>query len=292
MRLSEWVLIVYFAYATVIAHVFPVKHSVVRVTLLLNVTIIAAYFLLAYADRLRRRRFLSVVRDWIPMTFVLLAYREMGWFAPAQHSYALERTWVGWDRFFLYTLGVKPLIELLGPVVPSILEISYVLVYAIPYFSVVVLYVYGNRERVDRFLFPFVLAVLAAYALFPYFPSEPPRTAFPGADFPPWLSVFRRLNWSLLGGYGIHTSVFPSAHVSGAFSAAFAMRLVLPEKKWVWRLLLILAILIGTSVVYGRYHYVADVVAGLVLSIAALAFARATGARAAANQRSRAAITL
>jgi membrane-associated phospholipid phosphatase len=270
LRETERVLIGYFAYTAALAQFLPVKESVARVTLLLNVTIIAAYFLLAYADGLRRRRFLSVLRDWFPTPLLLLGYREMGWFAPAEHFYTLEQTWVVWDRFFLYTLGVKPLLELLGSVIPSLLEVSYTLVYAIPYFSIAMLYGCGHRERVDRFLLPFAFGVLAACALFPYFPSEPPRTVFPGADFPPWLTVFRRFNWWFLGSYGIHTSVFPSAHVSGAFSAAFAMKFALPEKKWVWRLLLVLAILIGTSVVYGRYHYLADVGAGLAISFLAL----------------------
>src|SRR5262249_33477923 len=35
-----------------------------------------------------------------------------------------------------------------------------------------------------------------------------PRTVFPGEDAPSTQTVFRRFNWFLLGGYGIHTSVF------------------------------------------------------------------------------------
>jgi membrane-associated phospholipid phosphatase len=48
------------------------------------------------------------------------------------------------------------------------------------------------------------------------------------------------------------------------------MRVVLPEKRWVGRFLLVLATLIATATVYGRYHYLADVAAGLALSLAAL----------------------
>jgi membrane-associated phospholipid phosphatase len=268
------VLVAYYVYAAALAQFLPVKTEVARVTLALNITILAGYVLLVYADSLRRRRFLGTVRDWFPTPLLLLGYREMGWFAPSQHSFDLERTWVAWDKFFLNTLGVKGLIESLGPLLPSVLEISYPLVYTIPYFSLGILYAYGHSDRADRFMFPFACAVLAAYALFPYFPSEPPRTVFPGQDFPAWTSVFRRFNWGMLGAYGIHTSVFPSAHVSGAFSAAFAMRLVLPEQRWIGRFLLVLATLIATATVYGRYHYLADVAAGLALSLAALGLMR------------------
>jgi membrane-associated phospholipid phosphatase len=268
-RRSEWVLVVYFIYTAVLAQLLPLRQPVPVLTFTLNLTIIAGYALLAYADSLRRRRFLSIVRDWLPLPLVLMAYREMGWFAPSRHTYELERAWVAWDKFLLSDLGARAAIESLGPVLPSVLEIAYSLVYVIPHFALAMLYVCHCRERADRFLFPFVFAVVVCYALFPYFPSEPPRTAFPGEDFPIWNTVFRRFNWWLLGGYGIHTGVFPSAHVSGAFSAAFAMNYILPERKWVGRVLLVLAVLIATSTVYGRYHYFVDVLAGLGVAVAA-----------------------
>jgi membrane-associated phospholipid phosphatase len=78
----------------------------------------------------------------------------------------------------------------------------------------------------------------------------------------------------MLGGYGIHTSVFPSAHVAGAFSAAFGMRRALPEHLWVWRFLLVMAVLIATATVYGRYHYLADAGAGLAMACVAGLVAR------------------
>jgi len=117
--------------------------------------------------------------------------------------------------------------------------------------------------------------VLLCYAQFPFWPSEPPRTVFPGQDFPSYDTIFRRFNWWMLGGYGIHTSVFPSAHVAGAFSAAFGMWFALPEHRWVARALFVMAALIATATVYGRYHYLADAAAGLLMAILALAFTRA-----------------
>lgn len=271
MRRSEWLLAGYFIYTGALAGILPLRPRVAAVTIALNLTILAGYALLVHADSLRRREFLSMVRDWFPFPLLLLAYREMGWFAPPHHDYRLERIWVEWDRMLLRDWGLYRAIESLGPILPSGLEISYTLVYTLAPFSVAMLYAYRRRERVDRFLFVFALGTLLAYAQFPYWPSEPPRTVFPGEDFPSALTVFRRFNWWMLGGYGIHTSVFPSAHVSGAFSAAFGMMRVLPENPWVGRFLLVMAILIATATVYGRYHYAVDALAGFAMSLAALA---------------------
>jgi len=136
-------------------------------------------------------------------------------------------------------------------------------------FAMAMLYVYRKRERIDRFLMVFLIGILTAYALFPCFPSEPPRRAFPGELFPSFDTLFRRANSALLGGYGIHTSVFPSAHVAGAFAGAFAMLRLLPERRWVGWALLVLAVLIATATVYGRYHYAVDAVAGFAISVGA-----------------------
>ncbi len=276
LRRSEWVLMVYLVYTGVLSLVLPVRAPIPAITVALNTIVIAGFLLLAYAYSFRKPEFLGIMRDWYPVPLMLLCYREMGWFAPAEHTYALEQSWELWDKTLLNNLGLRAAIESLGPVVPSILEVAYLLVYTIPSIGLAMLYVYHRRDRADRFVYQFLLGILIAYTLFPCFPSEPPRTVFPGEDLPSYLTVFRRMNLWLLGGYGIHTSVFPSAHVSGAFSGAFGMIRLLPEHPWVGRFLLVLAILIATATVYGRYHYGADALAGFVVSLAALGIASLT----------------
>jgi len=277
VRRSELVLFIYFVYAAALAMLLPVSGEVRVVSLVLNLTILAGYALLIYAHDLRGRKLLDVTRDWLPLVLLLLAYREMGWLAPRTHAYSLERGWIAVDRLVLRTWHLHDAIEWLGPVVPSILEIAYSLVYVTAPFGLAMLYVYGARKRSERYLLILVLGVLLSYAQFPYWPSEPPRTVFPGEDAPSMQTIFRRFNWFLLGGYGIHTSVFPSAHVSGAFAAAFGVRQALPEKPWVWRSLLAMAVLIATATVYGRYHYVVDAVAGFAVSVVALALGLLAG---------------
>lgn len=283
LRRSESLLVAYFCYTAVLAWLLPAPRPVPAVTAGINCVVIAGIGILAGAEALRGSRFFAVLRDWYPTPLMLLAYREMGWFAPGRHSYTLEQAWVRWDRVLLNDWGLKWAIESSGQVVPSLLEISYSLVYTVPVFSLAMLYAYGRRDRAEAFLTTFLLGTLAAYALFPYFPSEPPRTVFPGQDFPAWETPFRRFNWKLLGGYGIHTSVFPSAHVSGAFSGALAMIRLLPEHRWVGRFLLALAVSIATATVYGRYHYAADAVAGLCAAAGAELASRTLGRRSSAK---------
>ncbi len=266
IRWPERVILVFLIYAAAVAIVLPVAPPVRNPILLLNLVIILTYGALIRFDFTNQRLVTSVIRDWLPLALIILAYREMGWVALPHGSHTLEAHWVIWDRLILHG-GAKAAIEAFGPVVPSALEIAYALVYALAPFSLAVLYLYGRRDRVETFLSIFTLSVLLCYAQFPFWPSEPPRVLFLGQDFPAYESIFRRFNLWMLGNYGIHTSVFPSAHVAGAFSVAFGMRQALPEHKWVSRFLLVMALFIAAATVYGRYHYAADALAGFSLAV-------------------------
>jgi membrane-associated phospholipid phosphatase len=281
---SEWPLLAYFVYTTLLAYALDLPPSIPAITVLLNLLVLGGYVFLIWADSFRRGRLLTTIRNWFPLLLLLLAYRQMGWFAPEYHDFHLERSWIVWDRWLLRDLGLKGAIETFGPLLPSVLEISYSLVYALAPFSMAMLYAYRRSKYADRFLLVMLPGVLLAYAQFPFWPSEPPRVVFPGEDFPSYNTIFREFNWRLLGGYGIHTSVFPSAHVSGAFAAAFGMMRSLPDKPWVWRLLLGMAVLIATATVYGRYHYAVDAVAGFFVA-AVVAAAVAAHDRRRASQK-------
>src|SRR5271155_579584 len=270
IRWPERVIVAFLIYATAAAVTLSAAAPVRNLIVLLNLTIVLTYGVLICLDSTRQSLVTGVIRDWLPLALMLIAYREMGWLALPHHGHALEAHWVIWDRLALRG-GAKAAIEAFGPVVPSVLEIAYTLVYALAPFSIAVLYLYGRRERVDTFLFIFVLTVLLCYAQFPFWPSEPPRVVFFGEDLPAYDTVFRRFNLWMLGNYGIHTSVFPSAHVAGAFFVAFGMRQALPERKRGSRFLYVMASLIAIATVYGRYHYLPDALAGLLVALIAYA---------------------
>lgn len=212
-------------------------------------------------------------RDWVPLLLLLNAYREMDWFSVIYKGRHLEQHWQSWDQHYLYDAGFQRAIESAGALLPSILEFSYLLVYGIGAFSLAAFYFGHQRRRIDQFLTVYLAGTLLAYALFPYYPSDPPRVVFPGVDLPHYLTAIRRLNLWLVGGYGIHSSVFPSAHVSSAFSAAWGLLRFLPEYRWAGWTMLAYATIVSVATVYGRYHYGADAIAGVAIGLVALSIA-------------------
>lgn len=258
LRSSEWLVIVYFLYVAILAgFYFPPLKAFVFAAI-----IAAAVVLLARSK--------PVLRDIVPMVFALAAYREMDWFTPAVRDHHLERVWIVWDRYLLDSLHLRAMIESAGLVFPSLLELCYLLVYAVAPAGVAVLFLNHRRASINRFWLAYFAGTFGAYALLPFFLSEPPRVVFPAADLPQVTTVFRSVNLWILGGYAIHASVFPSAHVSSAFSAAFGLNDALPDRPWFARGMAIYAVLVAIATVYGRYHYAVDAVAGAAVSLLAI----------------------
>ena len=263
LRSSEWLIGGYFAYVAVVGLFFGLSWKPwALLAVILAIILILSRFVLTWT---------TLVRDVAPCVYALAAYREMNWFTPAVHDHHLEKVWIVWDRSLLNDFHLRGAIESMGALFPFYFELCYVLVYTVAVTSVALLFIYHRRDQINRFWLAYLTGTLGAYGLFPYFPSEPPRTVFPGADLPHIETMVRRLNLWIVGGYGIHSSVFPSAHVSLVFSAAWGLMATIPERPWIGRIMAIYAFSVFIATIYGRYHYAVDGVAGIGVSLLAVA---------------------
>lgn len=213
--------------------------------------------------------FWNQFRVYLTLAAVLCSYRAMDWFAPTVPVLRWEPQWQSWDRALFTEFGFGRAIEIAGPLLPGVLEITYALVYGLPVFCVLALTLRGRSGRLDAFLTVYLLGLYLSYLQFPFWPSRPPWQVFPTELMPAYDSVFRQFNAWVLGGAGIHTSVFPSAHVSGSVAAAMAMwRLCRDSRGLKWGIA-VYALLVTLATVYGRYHYAVDAVAGVAVGVAA-----------------------
>lgn len=262
-RLAELTLAGYFAYTAALSLLLPLAPSIRLQVIGISLAALAA---LHYLGRFPARFVPEILRTTLPLPGVLLAYQQIGLFAQPQSSHSLERSWVYWDRLILADWGLTRAIDSTGPVLPSALELLYLLTYAVAPAALAILAASGRLDRSDRVLACFAASAVSAYALYPFFPSEPPRTIFPGELSSSVDTVFRRMNWWILGKAGIHTSVFPSGHVASAFGAGIGLLLALPERKAYGITLTVVGAGIAVATVYGRYHYAVDALAGLLVA--------------------------
>jgi len=262
LRSSEWLLLAYFAYVALISPFFISPWKPLALAAVMGATLIV----------LARRE--SLLRDISPLILTLIAFREMNWFTPPVHDHRLEQTWIVWDRLLLDDYGLRAAIESAGSLAPFFFELCYALVYALAPVALWALFANGRRDRINHLWLAYLAGTLGAYALFPYFPSEPPRTTFAGQDLPHIVTFLRRFNLWIVGHYGIHSSVVPSAHVSSALSAAWGLLETLTERRWIGWTMAVYGLLVAIASVYGRYHYAIDAAAGVAVSFLGLAAVR------------------
>jgi membrane-associated phospholipid phosphatase len=272
LRTSEWVLVAFFCYIALLIPFFPDRPHLGFQPVLVLLAVLALFCTLARTEATAARPAIEITRDWLPLGVLLAAFREMELFLPPHFDYRYEKVWLRWDHLLLFDWHLRQGIESFGKIIPLYLEVCYLLVYGLGAYCIAVLYL-CRRPAVNKFYLIYLVGTLAAYALFPYFPSKPPRFVAPNLDPPTITSSARSLNLFLLKKATIHVGVFPSAHVSSAFSCAWAMFAILPERKRFGWVLLIYAICVSIATIYGRYHYVADVVAGIAVSLIAAALA-------------------
>jgi hypothetical protein len=267
LRSSEWLLLLYFAYVALIAPFFisswkPWIVAAIVAVLLVRLALSESWF-----------------RDFAPLLLTLAAFREMNWFTPAVHNHRLDQIFIVWDRLLLDHYGARAAIESSGQLLPTFAELCYALVYAVAPVALWALFANGRRDRVNQFWLAYLVGTLGAYALFPYFPSEPPRTAFAGQDLPHIVTFLRRFNLWIVGHYGIHSSVVPSAHVSSVLSAAWGLLETIPERRWIGWTMAAYGFCVAAASVYGRYHYAVDAIAGIAVSLLGLAAVKIAGYR-------------
>ena len=225
-----------------------------------------------------RSVFLATIRDWFPAVLILLAYRESGLLFFPDSTHRLDYLFVRWDHALLENRWVLGALDAGAPWLERYLEFAYSLCYPMVPLGLGALYVlrewpklargrpFDADRAIDRFWTTVLLAQFTCYALFPLFPSTPPRVFFHDLPGPVVQPLFRQMNFWILGQYGIQSSVFPSGHVAAVTAVALSVRAHWPRAGVFFG---IAAVSVAVATVVGRYHYAADAVAGALIGVAA-----------------------
>lgn len=253
LRACEKVALAYFTYLPCLGLIRRLRTGQV----LLLGSIPLALWAVCQAQSRSTSRTVAILRDWWPLSWILVGYWAMGWLASPPLG-TLQIELAGLDRLLLNNTNLQGLIEAPGPLFPVMLETVYLLLYAIPPICLGILYSCRERSQAPRFLLIVFAGTFTAYALLPYVPVISPRVAFPSADLPHYGGMARTVNTWLLDHLDISTGVLPSGHVAVAFSSALAMADVLRARPWFGRCALGGAGLVFVATVYGRYHYSVD----------------------------------
>ncbi|MGI8782556.1 MAG: phosphatase PAP2 family protein [Acidobacteriota bacterium] len=231
----------------------------------LHLAVAAGVILLACIERQTRWTALGWLRRWHFLLLFIFFFEEI--------HHVVHLIWPGWFDHWLITLdfavwSAHPTIWLERWVHPLLNEVMQA-AYTSYFFLLPSLGLYLERRR-DRGGVELVMTATAfsyyiCYVIFLLFPIESPYHSLAALQQIPHLEgpFFTRLiNW--VEGFGrVHGGAFPSAHVAGASVVLLAAWRLARPLFWVY---LPLVTCLYASTVYGRYHYFADVVAGIVVA--------------------------
>lgn len=258
----EWVALSYLAISGTLIAAFHQNLPSAWLHLGLRVAIAAAIIGLCAAAQERTTGALRFVRHWYPQALFLFCFEELHHIVHVIHSEWFDGYLIAFD----YRLtGVNPTVwlqQFARPWLNDFMQMAY-LTY---FFYLIVLGAILYRRREDRAFWTVMTGSIAAYSIgyviaillpveSPYHALRALHTVELGGGF------FTRLI-ALIEQFGrVHGAAFPSAHVCGSFVAVLgAWR----YRRWLFWVYLPFFTCMMVATVYGRYHYVADVLAGLV----------------------------
>jgi len=237
--------------------------------------LIALVFLLA--------RYTGPAAQWLrhltPIFYLLAIYESLGQTTPYLVSRWLEPHLVAWDASWFASSTAAAASLATHPFLIDLLFLAYVSYYLLPIALLAILFLKkhaGFREAVNTIAITFYVHYLM-YLVFPVVgPHRNPDLA--GAASIPIGGLLAELCKTFVGHAELTAEdCFPSAHTS---IAILCVLLAWRHQRSLVAWLAPPALLITLATVVLRFHYVADVLAGLVLAAAAYAWAPALPERA------------
>jgi membrane-associated phospholipid phosphatase len=191
-------------------------------------------------------------RAWLAHAYLVLGYWIPAAFVPASPNERFERWLAHTDR---YLTRAWPLSG-----TDDVLELAYLLCYPLVPAAFVSVLTVGTMEDIERFWVSVLGAGYACYVTLPWTAARPPRLL--NADPTRVPRALAAVNAMVLGRVGHQLVTFPSGHVAVSVAAAFAVGRVRPEMGAAFG---VVALLIAIAAVAGRYHFVVDVLLGLLV---------------------------
>ena len=203
------------------------------------------------------------VRAWLPHAYLVLGYWLPGLLVSGPSVSTPFEAWLlGSDA------SLRPRLPRVPALLTPVVELAYLVCYPLVPIAFSVVWTKGDAGDVGRFWMAVLISGYTCYGSLPWLVSRPPRIAAAGP--PVRAHVVADANALVLARVSHQLNTFPSGHVAVSSAAAGVLLTVsLPEGIAV----ALVAAAIATGAASGRYHYVIDVMLGLVVAFAALSVA-------------------
>jgi membrane-associated phospholipid phosphatase len=219
---------------------------------------------------------ISWIRDFAPIVIIAIIFNSLGGLISGLRSPHYDDVLIRID----YALfGAHPTVwleRINNPLLTGLLQAAYISYYGMPIALVLVLYFKGNKNSFNSAAFAIVLCFYLSYIGYLLVPAVGPRFTLSHvqtADLragPATLWIQQTLD----GLEHNKTDAFPSGHTAVALvTLVYSWKY---REKALFRILVPAVSALIVSTVYLRYHYVIDVIAGVLLAVLTVLIAPVT----------------
>jgi membrane-associated phospholipid phosphatase len=208
-------------------------------------------------------RVLQFTRHWYPLAVYIFFFEELQGLVHAIFPGWFDR----WLILFDYNFGgVHPAARLSRFATPGLndfMQFSYMTYFLYLVILPGILYAQGRRAEFWTVMVATAIAHYSVYVIAVLFPVESPYFALASLNLRALEGGAFTATIELIERFGrVHGGAFPSAHVAGSMVALLAARRYM---RWLFWICLPFFLSMCVATVYGRYHYIADVLAGIVV---------------------------
>jgi membrane-associated phospholipid phosphatase len=259
----EWVTFAYLGWMFVLLCVFHRNIPHVGRYFAAHGAIALGILWLAWAAARSENRALRFARHWYPLAVYIFFFEELQGLV-----HAIFPGWFdGWLILFDYNFGgVHPaawLARFATPGLNDFMQFSYMTYFLYLVILPGILYAQGERAAFWTVMVGTAIAHYSVYVIAVLFPAESPYFALASLHLAPLGGGALTAAIEFIERLGrVHGGAFPSAHVAGSMVALLAAR---RYKPWLFWICLPFFLSMCVATVYGRYHYIADVLAGIVV---------------------------
>jgi membrane-associated phospholipid phosphatase len=246
---------------------------------ILNTTISALIFLLAYLDKYRTNLLWQQLHFWYPVPLIFSVFKELYFMVKPIHGVDYDDVLIKIDRFIFGGDPTHFLYQFSNPILTELLQIVYATFFFLPVILGINLLLNQKEKQFHFMTFTVVLGFFLSYLGYLLVPAIGPRFTLhdfdltnielPGLFLTNYLREIVNAGESIPAGtlnpaLVVQRDVFPSGHTQ---MTLIVMYLAFKFKSCMRYPFLINGSLLVFSTVYLRYHYVIDVVAGAVFMI-------------------------
>ena len=219
--------------------------------------------LLPYLDQ-KQNSICKFIRYWYIIFAFPFLYWDIGPYLHAVFSREFDPLIIRIDKYFFGELPNIQILKYVQPLLTEIMQISYGIYWFTIPLGGAIFYFNNNYDHYERLLYYITITFFISYFFFIFFPVAGPRFYIADQISITYKGIFLTNHLRNFIEYAAYRGgAFPSSHVGVAVVILIFMLYF--KTKTALFIFLPLVIALSLATVYGQYHYLGDVISGLIM---------------------------